>query len=225
MSARLFLAVALSLTLSFAPAAVADPRPDATPAQVAHLSTAREMLHAMFIESDILSDMSLQISREATPTLLARTRATPFFSSLSPNAQQAVISYYSNDLPQIAQEEAVRNGPLLIDTFAPRFAAVFAETELQDLTALMHTEHGPSAVLKLILGRDPSELTSEELAAFDAFFETPGGRAFGERSEQVEPLMRELGAATTSPSTFGQRIRRDLCGRLGAECPAEWRTP
>ncbi|ANP44801.1 DUF2059 domain-containing protein [Candidatus Viadribacter manganicus] len=191
-----------------------------------HLDASRHYVSTLLLDTGVLSEVSLVAFNIVMPTVRQALRTSAFFVSLPPERQQAMFDYLTNSGP-VLQEEVLRGAPQLVEQFAPRFAALFSEAELNDITAFMRTAVGGSAFLKYVLAgatRAPPELTAEETSALETFAETPGGIAFGARASELGPLMRELGYTATSAPHVRARLERDMCEIAGPECPDAWRS-
>lgn len=214
-------AVIVSLFGALAPA-----HADAPTIRPTHVEAAARMLRATYLDTGILPEMASEAARLAGPQVVEAMRTTPFFRSLTEDNQQAIADYYINDYGTVAREEAIRGGSELIERFAPRFAALFSEAELGDLTALAQSQHGPAALRVMIFsglrGEQP-EFTPEQIATLESFVNTPGGRVFTTRRTEFQQLGREFGEAIGGAPTTSGRIQRDMCALIGSQCPAEWR--
>ena len=227
---RIVSLVAACFVLTAGPA-VADPAPVApaspTYAQ-SHLAAASETLHTMMIDSDLLSEISIEASREVRPILQSQITSWPFYNSLSSEKRQAIAAYIDN-FPPIAQEETMRGAPEVLESFVPRFAALFSETQLHDINAYMRLPEAQSFSLRAALGGVQSgpaasvEPTARELGAWNYFARTPGGVALVEQMDPFSTMMRGIGYAATSNPRVSSRLRRDFCAILTNQCPAQWR--
>lgn len=199
-----------------------------------HLSAAREMLQAMLIDSDILEDMSLEAFRLVTPQINSQLTNSPFYASLTPAHQRALLAYLEG-FPTIGQEESMAGSSDLLDRFAPQMASHFTENELNDITAFIRTPEGHSVFYRSVLegvrsaARGESaatepEQTDAETAALLRFSLTPGGAAFNARANTISPMMREIGQASTGSPRVVARLQRDVCAVLEDQCPAQLRS-
>lgn len=193
-----------------------------------HLGAARDALQVLCIDSGVFSEVGLAAFRVAVPTLRSTITNLPFYNSLPPNKQHALVAY-ADDFPEIGRAEAMLAVPELIDRFTPQIAAIFSEQELRDIGAIMSTLGAQSFVLRAMLSSirgEPAgdtEATEAELASIQGFAQTPGGMALVERSDQFARLMREIGSAAGSHPRVRARVRRDICGIIADQCPLEWR--
>lgn len=219
----LIIVVVVSLFGALAPAAA-----DAPAIRPTHVETAERMLRVTYLDTGLFSEIAFEAASAAGPHVVEGMRATPFFRSLTEANQQAIVDYYINSYGPVAREEAIRSGPAIVARFAPRYAALFSEAELEDLIALAQSEHGLSAMRLMILsgirGEQP-QFTREQIATLEAFVQTPGGRVFSVRRDEVQQLGRDFGEAIGREPTMSGRIQRDMCALIGSQCPAEWRLP
>lgn len=207
------------------------PSPNVTYAP-SHVAAARDTLSAMMIDSDALSQASLEAFRLLTPQFRGQIQASPLYAAMDAQRQQAMTDYI-NGFAQIAQVETMNGAPELLDRFAPRMAALFNERELIDIAAFMRTPSGRSFFLRSVLdgvraeapGGTPTttQPTEAEAAEFARFGQTAGGIAMNQRDAQLSPLMREFGEAATGAPHISQRLQRDLCAIAGDQCPPPWR--
>lgn len=197
----------------------------------AHIAAARETLDAMMIRSGAL-DETINFSYVMTQPLLRQGVTTaPYFSRLSQQQREALENYIQR-LPAVGLEEARRGVPAALDRNAPIFAALFTEQELADMRAFAETPDGAAALrLQIAHGarqafnaqEPPPTFTAEQLAQFEAFSQTAGGRAMDQRGAELSTVFAALGRDLVNPQGMVARLRSDMCTILANECPHEWR--
>lgn len=197
-----------------------------------HLAAARDMLHAFLIDTGTLETSSLQAFELMGHQFRQPILASQMYIAFPPARQEALLAYMNN-LGPVVQEEALRGAPQVIEQFAPRVAALFSETHLRDIAAFMRTPEGSSFFLRSVTEGVRREATGElvrtqpsaaEMAAAEAFDQTPAGRAFTARAREMGAVMHDLGAASVGGPHIINRIRRDMCAVLESDCPRGWRS-
>lgn len=226
---RLLLAlVAACATLASAPVSAQQTTPPAaSAASPAHVAAAREALTAMLVESGALTTGATVAVTQFAPQLRQQLEAAPFFASLTPARQQAALAYLDR-FPGVAAEEVMRASPAVLDTYAVRTTAIFTQTELGDIAAMLRTPAGRSLFVSGVASgasgqAGPPEPTAEEMAQLEAFNQTAGGRAWIAREAEFSALLREMGGASMQagmPMAMA-RFARDICGLIGDQCPPE----
>lgn len=233
-------AAALSVVLLSAAPARADfnAQNTETPAMTesaftaAHLASARDALHALLVDSNILSEASEQSFTALIPVYREQFESALFFGALARAQRRDVLAYIDNAAP-IVGEETVRAAPDIVGRFAPRLATIFTEQELNDIAAFMRTPQGAEMFKHSVIEAAQheasgnhsghEEFTAEELEAIVAFEATPGGIALNAHIRELAPLMQEMGTAALNAPNVAARIQRDVCAIAGTRCPRAWR--
>lgn len=226
------IAAACAFVAAPQPTAAQSPQAATRDVSEAHLSAARDMLHAFLIDTGMVEVTSF----EAFDLMGAQFRdpivGSAMYRALSPARQQALLAYIDGLAP-IVRDEAVLGAPQVIEQFAARTAALFTERELNEIATYLRTPEGTANALRVVrdgmqtqaLGRQVrSEPTEAEAAADVAFRASPGGRAFYSGSPQFGAMMRELGAQSVGGPHIRERIQRDMCAVLEDDCPPGWRS-
>jgi hypothetical protein len=224
------LAAALSLLFFADPAAAQKPgaSQQALDASPQRLEASRQTLNAMVIDNGLLNDLVLEAFRTNMPEYQRSVSSAPFYADLTAPRRRAIDAYVTN-LGPVLSEEVMRMSPILLDTYAPRLAAIFNEDELRDIRTYMQSPAGASLFRRAALAgarrETATDFTIEELAGEAAFSTTVGGRAWQAHVNEFNSLLHDLGyqAVSQTAPTFQARVFREICALAEEQCPPELR--
>jgi hypothetical protein len=170
----------------------------------------------------------LEAFRIHLPEYQRSLSSAPFYANLTP-ARRRAIDNYVNNLGPVLSEEVMRLSPVLLDTFAPRIAAIFNEAELGEIRVYMASPAGASLFRRATIagarGETPTGFTPEEIAGEAAFMTTPAGHTWSARVNEFNAVMHELGFQSVAQAAPGFRARvwSDICALAEEQCPPEMR--
>ncbi|MBI3437753.1 MAG: hypothetical protein HY054_03715 [Proteobacteria bacterium] len=191
----------------------------------AHLSAERlhSLRQALLVDTGAISEGTSAAFRTLAPQLRQQWAATPLYATLTEAHRQALDRYFDTNATGLT-EEVMNGAPAVLDRYAPRLAAILSEAELADVIAFAHSQEGRQIFVDGVVrgasgqsGGSPT-FTAAQTDALVRFEQTPGGHAFNSHTDQINPLLGEIGRAATSAPAVRRRLLHDICSVLEDQC-------
>ena len=134
------------------------------------VSVARRVLQDMLIDSGALEEMTRRALVRSGEQVWQAWSANPDLARVMSPHSDEIRSYLATEYPSEGARETVSAAPAVLDTFAPRLAAFFSDSDLQELHEFYGSPEGRSWFLNAAIAGDagytPTAQESRALAEF-----------------------------------------------------------